>query len=293
VTARRARSLPLGVSMLAVSVVAAVVIYFTHPGDPHDEGLLVGTAAFLWPFLLWPIAWLVCCGLVVVDYRRGHRRPASLGLLFATIAWPTVFSGYILNQKPWLPPSEKLRDSWPDVRSRGAFALGEEQRPESVALLTLALGDPDSQVRSAAATALGRFGARAEAAIPVLANALHDEDWYVGCQAAEALGAMRGLQDRVLPVLLAQISTPGTNGPWCAVKGVSRLGPDGAAAVGALTVLLRHDDPNVRSAAAEALGIIGPAAHSALPQLENALHDDNQWVRKAALVAVPRVRPTP
>jgi len=293
VTAHRNRSLPLGVSMLAVSVVAAAVIYFTHPVDPHDEGLLVSTAAVLWPFLLWPISWVVCCGLVVVDYRRGPERKASLGLLLATIAWPTVFSGYVLNQKPWLSPSEKLRDSWPDVRAHGAFTLGEGQRPESVALLTAALADPDSQVRAVAATALARFGARAEAAIPPLANALHDEDWYVGCQAAEALGGMRGLQGRVLPLLLAQISNPGINGPWCAVKGVARLGPDGAAAVGALTGLLQHDDPNVRSAAAEALGIIGPAAHSALPQLEEAVHDGNQWVRKAALVAVPRVRPTP
>jgi hypothetical protein len=279
--------------MLAVSVVAAVVIYFTHPVDPHDEGFVVGTAAFLWPFLLWPVAWLVCCGFVVVDYRRGHRRSASLGLLLATIAWPTIFSGYLLNQKPWLAPSDKLLDSWPDVRARGVFALGEEQRPESVGLLTAALGDPHSQVRSAAATALVRFGARAEAAIPALANALHDEDWYVGCQAAEALGAMRGLQDRVLPVLLAQISNPGTNGPWCAVKGVSRLGPDGAAAVGTLTGLLRHDDPNVRSAAAEALGMIGPAAQPSLPELETAVQDDNQWVRKAAREALPRVRASP
>ena len=38
--------------------------------------------------------------------------------------------------------------------------------------------------------------------------------------------------------------------------------------------------------------MIGPAALSALPQLETAVRDDNQWVRKAALVAVPRVKPT-
>jgi HEAT repeat protein len=204
-----------------------------------------------------------------------------------------IFCGYFLGQKPWLAPRDKLNDAWPDVRARGALALGEERAPEGVGLLTAALGDPHSDVRSAAATALARYGARAEHAIPALSKALHDEDWYVGCQAAEALGSMRGLQERVLPVLLAQFDEPGSWASWCAVKGVSRLGPEGAAAVGSLTSLLQHEDPNVRSAAAEALGMIGPAAQSALPQLETAEHDDNQWVRKAAREAHSRVRPAP
>jgi hypothetical protein len=279
--------------MLVVSALAAAVIYFTHPSDPHDEGFVVGLAAVLWPFLLCPIAWLACCALTVSDYRRGLRRAGSLGLLFGTIAWPTIFGGYFLNQKPWLSPRDKLTDSWPDVRARGALALGEVRTQESVGLLTVALGDSDSYVRSAAATALAGFGARAEQAIPALAKALHDEDWFVGCQAAEALGSMRGLQERVLPLLLAQITDPGTNGPWCAVKGVSRLGPEGAAAVGVLTGLLEHEDPNVRSAAAEALGIIGRAAQASLPALEKAERDENQWVRQAARIALPQVRPAP
>jgi len=279
--------------MLAVSAIAAFVIYLTHPVDPHNEGFLVATAAFLWPFLIWPLAWLVCCGLTVADHRAGHRNRALLGLLLATVAWPVTFSGYYLNQKPWLSSRQKLADSWPDVRAHGAFALGEEQGPDGVALLTAALADPASEVRSTSATALARFGARAESAIPALVKALGDEDWYVGCQAAEALGAMRSLHDRVLPPLLARLKNAGGNGPWCAVQGISRLGPQGAGAIPDLVGLLRHEDPNVRSAAAEALGRIGPAAEVSLPELERATHDENQWVRKAAQEAVPRVRQAP
>jgi hypothetical protein len=47
--------------MLGVSVAAATVIYFTHPVDPDSEGLLVGVAAALWPFLAFPVAWYLGC----------------------------------------------------------------------------------------------------------------------------------------------------------------------------------------------------------------------------------------
>src|SRR5262245_27679928 len=131
ITATGARSLPLGVSMLVASVLAATIIYFRHPTDPHDGGSLVAIAAALWPFVLCPITWLVCCAITVFDHRRGRRRSALIGLLFATIAWPTVFSGYFLNQKPWLSPRQKLADAWPDVRARGALELGSEKSPEA------------------------------------------------------------------------------------------------------------------------------------------------------------------
>jgi len=287
---RRSWALWAGMAMLAVSACAATVIYFTHPVDPHDKGLLVGAAAFVWPFIVFPLVWAGCIVLTVLDCRRGIVRQALLGLLLATAAWPLVFSGYLLNEKPWLSPSQKLQDAWPDVRAHGAWMLGERVAPEGPPLLIVALKDPESQVRASAATALGHYGPQAESAIPALAAALGDEDWYVACQAGEALGSMRGLQERVLPPLLAHFADSKAYRSWCAVKAIQGLGSDAAPAIPALVRQLSVEDANVRSAACEALGSIGPAAKVAVPQLSAALADTNQWVRKAAREALPKIQ---
>ncbi len=276
--------------MFAASACAATVIYFTHPEDPHDEGFLVGTAAFLWPFIGFPPVWLGCLILTVLDWRRAIVRQAMLGIVLATVAWPTIFAGYLLNQKPWLSPVRKLQDTWPDVRAHGAWMLGESLAPAGPPLLITALRNPDSRVRSAAATALGHYGLQAESAVPALVAALDDEDWFVGCQAGEALGSMRGLQSRVLPPLLAHVADGKSHRSWCAVKAIRGLGPAAAPAIPVLVSQLGVEDANVRSAACETLGSIGPAARIAVPELTAALDDPNQWVRKAAREALPRVQ---
>jgi hypothetical protein len=284
---RGSRAFWVGLSMMAVSTCAAAVIYFTHPEDPDSEGVLVGIAAALWPFVCVPLLWLFCVALAIFDFRRSLVRGAVLGLLLATASWPTIFAGYELNQKPWLSASRKLQDP----RARGAEMLGKSRSQTGIPLLVAALRDPDSQVRSAAATALGNYGPQAESAIPSLIAALDDEDWFVGCQAGEALGTMRGLQTRVLPPLVAHFSdNRDLYRRWCAVKAIGGLGPEAAPAVPKLMAQLKADDPNVRSAACETLGSIGPAAVDAIPTLTIALNDPNQWVRKAAKEALPKVQ---
>jgi HEAT repeat protein len=276
--------------MLAASACAATLIYLRHPTDPHDEGLLVGTAAFLWPFIILPLAWAGCIVLTILDCRRGIVRRGLLGLLLATAAWPLVFSGYLLNQKPWLSPAQKLQDAWPDVRAHGAWILGERVAPEGIPLLISALKDPDSRVRSTAATGLGRYGSRAESAIPALVAALDDEDWFVGCQAGKALGSMLGLQKKVLPPLLAHFADSRAHQSWCAVTAIQGLGSEGAQSIPALIRELSVEDANVRSAACETLGGIGPAATVAVPELTAALEDKNHWVRKAARDALSKIQ---
>jgi len=286
---RRSQAFWVGVSMLTASACAATVIYFTHPVDPHDEGLLVGTAAFLWPYIICPLTWLGCLILTVLDCRRRYCLRALLGLLLATVAWPAVFGGYVLNQKPWLSPAQKLQDAWPDVRAHGALMLGESGTLEGPPLLITALRDPESQVRATAAAALGHYGSHAESAIPALVAALDDENWFVGCQAGESLGSMRGLQTKVLPPLLARVADSKPHRSWCAVKALQGLGPDAAAAIPVLVKQLSVEDANVRSAACDTLGSIGAAAKVAVPELTAALADSNQWVRKAASDALPKI----
>lgn len=278
--------------MLAASACAATIIYFTHPVDPHNEGLLVASAAFLWPFIVFPLAWLGCLILAIRDCRRGFVRQGLLGVLIATLAWPAIFGGYYLNQKPWLSPARKLQDPWLDVRAHGASILGERAVPEGPPLLISALKDPERRVRANAATALAHYGPRAETSIPALVVALDDEDWYVGCEAGAALGSMRGLQVKVLPPLLAHVADSRPYRSWCAVKAIQGLGPDAAPAIPVLVRQLNVEDPNIRSAACETLGAIGPAAKVAVSELTAALHDPNQWVRKAAREALPKITGT-
>jgi len=70
--------------------------------------------------------------------------------------------------------------------------------------------------------------------------------------------------------------------------------PFGLAAmgVGAVSLLiehLTHPSPQVRSAAAVTLGIMGAPAHGAVNALSTALKDDNEWVRRNAAEALGHI----
>lgn len=284
------RALVLGLASLGGSGVSALVIYVTHPVDPHDEGFLVGMAAVLWPFVIHPLAWLVCAVLCAGEVRRGLGRRPLAGLLAATVAWPLTFLGYPLSLKPWLSAERKLADPWPDVRAHGAWLLGERRSPQDLAPLVAALRDREMDVRAAAAMALARYGPRGAAALPALVETLDDSDWLVGCRAGEALASMRGLEAQTLPPLIAQLSDDADGRSWCAAQAIAGMGPAAAAAVPALISALADHDPNVRAAAATALGSVGPQASRAAGALSQAAGDENQWVRKAASEALPRVQ---
>ena len=64
----RGKAIWLSASILLLACSSATVIYLTHPSDPH-EGLLVGLAALLWPFIGFPVAWLVCMVVVAREWR--------------------------------------------------------------------------------------------------------------------------------------------------------------------------------------------------------------------------------
>jgi hypothetical protein len=66
-------------------------------------------------------------------------------------------------------------------------------------------------------------------------------------------------------------------------KGLTRYGPKAAPVVPAVVPLLKHRDNDTREHAARLLGIIGPQAHVARPELERLLKSDpNSTVREAA-----------
>jgi len=64
----------------------------------------------------------------------------------------------------------------------------------------------------------------------------------------------------------------------------------GLVAVPVLWAALRDDNPDVRVAAAAALGQMGPSARPAAPALRAALDDEDGAVRRAAAAALADLR---
>ncbi len=77
------------------------------------------------------------------------------------------------------------------------------------------------------------------------------------------------------------------------LKAIETLGQQGAAAVPALTALLKAESPLTRAYAARALGSVGPAAKSAAEGLIGLLGDEDPTVRRQAIGALAAIRPGP
>jgi hypothetical protein len=155
------------------------------------------------------------------------------------------------------------------IRAIGEFG---SDGTAAVPALTSALGDPDAEVRTAAAWALTQIGPDS-AAVTALARLLADVNPRVRCQAALAIGVAG---PKALPVLPALIKALGdqynyVRGPAAAAIGA--IGPAAKSAVRPLAAGLAVKGETVFALRnmATALGDIGPAAAEALPALREAL----------------------
>jgi HEAT repeat protein len=115
------------------------------------------------------------------------------------------------------------------LRTLGAIGPDGLSAAPSVARL---LADPDENIRSASAVALGMMNAHH--AVPALAKALDERDPHTRLTIAAAL---------------------------------ARLGAESKVVIPAVTELLKHADPVVRSRAVGILGYLGPEAAAAVPAL--------------------------
>ena len=127
-------------------------------------------------------------------------------------------------------------------------------------LLTRRLLDddrPDSYgTRAAGAAALGRIGPAAAPALPRLLARLDDREASVRTAAAEAvlrIGADAEASRRAADALAAGFGAGSLIDRLAAVEAVRRLGPKAAAAADRLSRLSTDSEPEIRAAAAEAL----------------------------------------
>lgn len=166
-----------------------------------------------------------------------------------------------------------LLDSSASVRRDLAVTLGRIGDARGRGILQGLLVDIDPAVRQSAAFALGELGA--PEAIPALLRAAVDDDSTTGVLAVEALGKLQAPLTDVRRTLGALESRQAA---LRLAPALFRFKEDGA--VAAAGELLENLDPEIRSAAAYALGREARAA--ALPLLRSLLADPEARIRASA-----------
>jgi HEAT repeat protein len=179
-----------------------------------------------------------------------------------------------------------LEDEDPDMRVAAANALGEigPEAMEAVpALVWAALEDEDRDVRSVAVWALG--GIEPEVAISVLSRVLEDGD--PDQVRTSAILGLRQSKGEAVPALIRALEDKDPDMRIAAVEVLGWIGPEVAEAVPVLIRVLEDDaDPRVRESAAYELGYMGSEA---VPALTRALEDEDPGVRSAAAEALEQI----
>lgn len=185
--------------------------------------------------------------------------------------------------------------------------------PRVVHILTTALDDPDSKVRKAAASGLGRIPDAAIAAPAISQRALNDDDLEVRIAALTALGQIGGVIagealckaledantnlrataaialgsvacDAAVASLLNMLEDPNRQLRWCAVVGLG--GQRTSEAVEKLFQQLDGEDFLLH---AEVLGSLIRMGASAVERLIPTLNDLSGWARYRAAVEVNKI----
>jgi HEAT repeat protein len=210
--------------------------------------------------------------------------------------------GFVFRSEGRPAVTALMKHLWDDdslVRSAAAESLGRIGPPTEKAvpaLIALLRGEEEDHVHSAAAEALGRFGPAAKEAMPVLIERLKHPDRYVRVCAALALWHI----DRNRAGLPAAAAALHDHNPRVRVIAAEMLGhtKQYQLAIATLLEVLREasvgDQPtggNIRFMAARSLGRLGPPAKSAVPDLLELLHDEEEPVRATAAEALKRIDP--
>uniref|UniRef100_A0A7C4CCI5 HEAT repeat domain-containing protein n=1 Tax=candidate division WOR-3 bacterium TaxID=2052148 RepID=A0A7C4CCI5_UNCW3 len=174
-----------------------------------------------------------------------------------------------------------LRDIEPEVQIAAAGALGQLGDPETCNALLDEMADDNPAVRRAAVEALGRIGDKQSA--NALARAAADDPSPEVRSAADF--ALRSISDRTVGSLVELLTSDALDDR---IRALALLLEEGRSAVMPLTELLRRPEPAVRSAAAEALGMLGEPA--ALDYLLPLVGDGESSVRLAVVRALGRIR---
>ncbi len=179
---------------------------------------------------------------------------------------------------------EALKNRDPEVRAAAIDALvkiGMAAVPD----LVDALGDPNVDIVSGTAQALGRIGMPARSALPALHGAMKHRLPEVRSDAAFALAKISN--DALLKALAATEATVRA----AAVEALGRLGGEVRDCIKLLLAALQDSDLIVREAAIQSLGRLGPAAVEALPTLIGMARTADSRIRPSLFLALGGMGP--
>ena len=153
----------------------------------------------------------------------------------------------------------------------------------AVPILAESLGDGDSEVRKAAASALGDFGPLADVAIPALSKALLGEDSGVNQTIA---GSLTKIGQQSVPGLTAALESDDMLTRLYAADAIWTLTEDSSLILPTLVSALSDGEVRTREMAALGLTYLGRQASPALPDLRGLLGDDNDRLVDIASLAL-------
>jgi HEAT repeat protein len=166
-----------------------------------------------------------------------------------------------------------LKSAQVEVRRAAIKALIHSDLSESLnAEIQAALKDTDADVRANAATAIGNLGAAAVPSVPTLIGLMQNDPSKEAREtAARALGRIgkAAPKDRQAVAPLRQTAAKDADPVTrvVALGALAMMEVEVPEQVTALRKFLRHDSDLVRMKAAHALGMIGPAAKNAAPNI--------------------------
>lgn len=186
---------------------------------------------------------------------------------------------------------EQLQDHAPIARCAAAEALGKMGAEAATAtpMLTQLHTDNVLQVRILSAMALGNIGPSARTAVPVLTKLLEDNNRDVRSCAAESLGQI-GAGDQQTILNLIRLLNDEDRFVQSAAAGA--LGRMGIAEVPTLTEVVADKSSGVRLAAGKSLAELGPKDRAAAVSILSGLLRDNKatvWGRFTALHILGRM----
>ena len=174
-----------------------------------------------------------------------------------------------------------------DAVSSAAAVAVQLAGKASVEPLRKALGREEAKIRSTAAYLLGAIGEAAKAALPDLERLLEDKDEKVRRMSARSFALLGGRSALAARILCEPLGT----GRDMGLDDVSLIATQGKVALPFLLDKLSQGGPEAKVAACAALGRIGQEARDLVPALGKALVDDVQGVRTAAARALGAIGP--
>lgn len=221
---------------------------------------------------------------------------------------------------------EAMRTDDLHLRSQGIYVIDAMER-KSPEIIRLLLRDSDARVRLVALEVMARFRPQPESLIPDVLAVVNDGDARVRVGAVHSLGLYSApIAELDLSPLIALLQDPDRLVCTSAAVFLSRQGAAAEEARSALAKLRESQDDRVRAVAAEALrsideaiaeldrdvaerlaelrssdhlareeaanalGMLGPAARGAVPALREATHDPESAVRNATANALGKLR---